>query len=354
MLKVLQIFLFLLMPVLVHGAEPEAGVDAAARALHGVSEVDSLLAENLYEKAVVVARSHYQSFQDDPYWNYQFENRLAVALLRAGLPGEALPLLEGWVISRPSEARGHRNLGACLLALGKRGRALSEYQQAVELEPRNAIARLEYGQVLLEFRLFEKAGKEIQTAASLCENCFEVQSVLAQYFQAVNEPGKAVPHWKVVWDETRNPMARLNLLKALLDSHQDQAALDFLGQSPVLDLTQVELQQLVAVEGRLAVTHQSLIFARLLQDKKSAMEIPVSVADDPVFWGQVSHNLLIAGYHGEALAAVDKAIALSPTEVVYLNNRVVLLQKLGRHEEANREWEKIVLIHPSLKGPQDK
>jgi tetratricopeptide (TPR) repeat protein len=347
-----QLFLLLIL-LLISGAAPEKVQDTAARANRALVSVDSLLNENQVMEAVVLARTLNQDFQDDPHWNFQFENRLAIALLRADQPEEALPLLEAWVIVHPAEARGHQNLGACLLALGRRGRALSEYQQAAELEPRNANARLEYGQVLLDFRVFKDAGEEILAAAHLCGNCLEVQPALARYYQAVNQPANAVSPWKTIWRETGNPVARQNLLKAYLDSGQDREALDLLLQSSPSDLSLVELQQMVAAEGRLSESGQSLKFASLLAGNTSVKEIPACVMNDAVFWGQISLNLLMAGYHGEAINAVDRAIELSPTNVVYLNNRVVLLQKLGRHEEATRQWDKVLLLDPTLKRNND-
>ena len=66
------------------------------------------------------------------------------------------------------------------------------------------------------------------------------------------------------------------------------------------------------------------------------------------FWGRVSLNLLETGQYQEGLEAADKAISLDPENVVYRNNRVVLLLKLGRRQEADREWEEVLRLDPSL------
>ena len=58
-------------------------------------------------------------------------------MLRSGRPGEALDHLEDAVRKGPDRPEYHRNLGAALLELGRRGRALSEYRQAVEMAPRD-------------------------------------------------------------------------------------------------------------------------------------------------------------------------------------------------------------------------
>jgi len=39
---------------------------------------------------------------------------------------------------------------------------------------------------------------------------------------------------------------------------------------------------------------------------------------------------------------------LSPNEIIYLNNRVVLLTELGRDDEAKIAWDRVLAIDPSL------
>ncbi len=51
-----------------------------------------------------------------------------------------------------------------------------------------------------------------------------------------------------------------------------------------------------------------------------------------------------------ALVAADRAVTLAPDNVVYRNNRVVLLIQLGRQDEAAQEWEKVLALDPSMKA----
>ncbi len=324
--------------------------DSNLQAQRGVAIVDSLLSENLHDEAVKAARFLYSKFGNYPHWEYQIENRLAIALLRQGEPELALPMLENQVMNRLGDADAHRNLGACLLALGRKGRALSEYQQVVELEPRNATARLEYGQLLLDFRILGDAQEEIQIAAHLCGDCIEIQPVLARYYFAVGQPARAVAPLTRVWKETGNPLARRNLLKALLESGQDQAVLDLLMTDSPSDLPLDELQQLVAAEGRLGGTENSLLFVSLLGDGGDETQLPASAINDPLFWGQASHNLMNGGINAQALVAVDRAIGLAPKNVAFRNNRVVLLQRLHRYDEADREWKTVLTLDPAREG----
>ena len=324
------------------------------QAQRAVAEVDSLLNLQLHDEAVASAQKLYSSYNENPYWGNQVENRLAIALLRHGDYESALPLLENQVVSKQGDAMAHRNLGACLVGLGRRGRALSEYQQVVELEPRDGMAHLEYGQLMLDFRMYKDAFEEIQTASHLCGQCLEVQPALAQYYFAVKKPALAVEPLTKIWQETGNAVARRNLLKAFLESGQDRAVLDLLLVDAPVVLPLDEWQQLLAAEGRLGETENSLLVVSYLQEPNNDGQPLAQVMEDSYIWGQTSHNLMIAGLNTSALVAVDKAIGLAPGNVVYRNNRVVLLQRLNRYKEAEIEWEKVLTLDPSLKGNQQK
>jgi len=73
---------------------------------------------------------------------------------------------------------------------------------------------------------------------------------------------------------------------------------------------------------------------------------------DHGFWGRVSLNLLESGYYPEGLEAAELAINLDPENVVYRNNRVVLLLKLDREDEAAEEWDEVLRLDPSLEAKE--
>ena len=350
MYKGLLIFLFFPVLFVMTGTAPAQKAHLSVRAIHSLSVVDSLLVLDQVAEAVKAARTFQQEFKDNFRWNSEFENRLAVALLRNGNAEEALPLLEAQVIAHPGEALYHRNLGACLLDLGRRGRALSEYQQVVDLEPTNATARLEYGQILLDFRILKDAEKEILTAAQLCGDCPEVKPVLARYYEAARQPAKAAPFWQAIWHETGNLVAKQNFLIALLVSGQNQEVLDFLSPEPLDRLSMLEISQIITAEQRLQVSGESLKLVQFFTEAEGSGALSGDSGVVATFWAVVSNNLQVTGHYSEALVAVEQAILLLPSSVIYLNNRVVLLQKLKRFDEADQRWQEVLLLDPSLEG----
>ena len=63
--------------------------------------------------------------------------------------------------------------------------------------------------------------------------------------------------------------------------------------------------------------------------------------DNALFWGRIALNLIGSQDWEQALTAADRAVQLDPDNTAYRTNRVVILQGLGRDEEATREWEEI-------------
>jgi len=91
------------------------------------------------------AAEEYRRFKSDPaYTNLSTEseiNSLGYSLLREQRTADALTVLRLNVESYPASANAHDSLAEALLAQGKRDEAISHYEKALELEPRNSYRR---------------------------------------------------------------------------------------------------------------------------------------------------------------------------------------------------------------------
>ena len=132
--------------------------ETAERAQAGLARVDSLLTVGQSGEAVALAVKLQEQLGTDPLYGWQIEGRLGLALLRDGRPDQAVPHLEAVMRRDPNDPVAHRNLANALLAIGKKGRALTEFSLAVDLGPDDYETRLEYGQVLAEFRDVRNSG----------------------------------------------------------------------------------------------------------------------------------------------------------------------------------------------------
>lgn len=319
------------------------------RAARTLARVDSLLAAGNLEEGRRLAQEACDRHAGDPRLLDPLENRLALALMGLDRHAEALPLLENALRRRPGDGDAHRNLGACLLAMGRKGRALSEYQQWVQADPLNYLARLEYGQVLYEFRLLEDSERELRLAAELCGGCGQVDPALAATLLAAGKPAAALDPLRRLLAGPEGESHRRSYLKALLDSGEDAELIAFLTGADRA-LTGQEARLLVEAEGRLGRGRWSawLLAWATEQNDRPDLALAPGWGDDPLLWARISLNLQQLDRREEALAAVDRAIALDPASALLRNNRVVLLQELGREQEARREWERVLELDPSL------
>ncbi|MEN8007264.1 MAG: tetratricopeptide repeat protein [Candidatus Krumholzibacteriota bacterium] len=329
--------------------------DAALLARTGLATVDSLLAAGQPSAAVREARGLYGKLGEDPLYGWQIAGRLGLALLRDGDPAQALPHLETVMRHNPNDHLAHRNLAAALVALGKKGRALTEFQLVVELAPMDFDARLEYGQFLAGFHDVQGSRNQLEIARKLCPDCLEADRALAGVLLESREFAAAVEPLQKIMDRERTPWARRNLGLALAGAGRDGDLLEFLDDLAPEGLSAGETNLAIETERRVEEYHRSLACLRALSDPAALPAgLPEELLTDHGFWGRVSLNLLEAGHYQEGLEAVDRAIGLEPENVVYRNNRVVLLLKLGREDEAAGEWEDVLRLDPSLEKKESE
>jgi len=325
--------------------------DDVAAAQAGLIELDELLATRQLDLAVAVGRLLVKRFEKDPVYLDQIEGRLGLALFWNGELEEALAVFQSAIRNNPQEPNHHRNLAAVLMTQGRKGRALTELQQVVELTPGDFGARLDLGQALLEFRAYGDAREHLETARLLCEDCLEVQTALARLYLALRDYDAAVAALLRLRETDRSPEIRRSLIAALVGAGRDAELMALWEQQDLADLPADELRLLVEAEGRLGNPRHSLDWAEALPlpatGSATSPAVPPAVETDALFWGRISLNLLEARKENQALAAVRHAISIEPDNVVYVNNEVVLLKRLGRVEEAEQRWQRVLELDPT-------
>jgi tetratricopeptide (TPR) repeat protein len=215
----------------------------------------------------------------------------------------------------------------------------------VELAPRDPVHRLEHAQYLAEFGQWELAAGQFRAAVELCGGCPAAERGLGASLLELGRADEAVGPLMLAQAADPDSAGRRLVVAALYAARRDSVLLALLdGEDPSAWTRQDYIAQ-VEAEGRLARSAgRSQAYAAALQ----AGAPPTAVAGDALFWGRVALNLLQAEQWEAGLIAVERAIELEPASVVYRNNRVVLLTRLGRHDEAAREWERVVDLDPGL------
>ena len=319
-------------------AGPGAAPPSEVRA---VATLDSLYALEKYAEVVSRARRLLATGQVGPAREWQVLERLGLSLHRLGRSAEAIPFLERAVRLAPAASSVHLNLGTALMALGHRGRAFSEFQEAVDLEPQNWRARLDFGLALLLFDLTDLARTHLETANLLCSGCLEVARALARLYLQEEDFARAVAPLARLYEVDPTAEVRQNLALAYFQCDEYERVHQLLLPGWYAELSGQERLLVLEADRVLRAPDRARELARSLPDGYGEQR-------DPLFWGLVSLICLEADLCEEGLAAVDLAIYLAPENATFRNNRVVLLTRLNRHEEAQQEWERVLELEPGL------
>ena len=345
----LVIALILVTLVSVVSAALSAPADPAAagprQLLGGLARVDSLLAANDPAAAAASARALRPLGADNPSLGWQIEERLGLALTRLDRSEEAVACFEAALRDAPGAASLHHNLASALMKLGRRGRAFAEFEAAVGLDPRAWRAHVDYGQALASYGQAAAARRELEAGMRLCGDCAEAARALAALHLAARDYAAALPLLEKAHAATPTHALRKALALARLRTGDAWGATRLLAPAWFDSLDLEERRLLLEADRAVADPARALSLVGGSRESDSAAG-PGS--GDAALWGQAAVILIEAARDAEALIAVDRALALDPRQPAYRNNRVLLLDRLGRRAEADAEWRRAVELDPSL------
>lgn len=304
-------------------APPGGAAEALAR-------VDSLLGAGAAAAAAEVALVAESRWRDDALYGWQAQGRAGAALVAADRPAEALPRLEAALRRQPADASLHHQLGLALAALGRRGRALAEFEQAAAADPSATAPRLEAGRLRAAMGDWRGARDLLLAARAACAGCPEAERLLASVLLQAGQAAEAVPPLRRLLAVEPTPEVRRHLLAALAAAGDDTAVLALVGGQEPAAWTADDWRMAVQAEGNLRQAHWSAAAAGAATGSRS----PGLPGDDDAFWARAALNLLQAGRPLEALVAVDRAVALAPGRALHHHNRAAILAALDRTEDA--------------------
>ena len=325
--------LFLVSPTRAYQDSDQASVAA-------IAVIDSLLEARQWDAALTQAQALLVAGDLAPH-AWLLQERVGLAWQGKGEFTTAISHFERAIALAPGKSSPHQNLAATLMAVGHRGRAFAEYQQAVALDPGNWRARLDYGQALLEFRLLADAREQLLAVREACGECPESDRALARFHLQAEEYASAVSYLERLYLADRDSVLRVNLATAYWQCRADTQLVALLQPYWPDDLSRAEINMILEADRKLGSAARA-------QEAVRSWQEGTSISADPVFWGIVSLTCLETGRFDEALVAADRAIQLDPLNVTYRNNRVVILTRLGRQAEAEAEWAQVLELAPHL------
>lgn len=340
-------FLLTMAALLGAAAVPNAGAGALRgvppRVAHqrGLVVVDSLTTAGAWEAAAARAAAVLADDGVDEDLRWLLHQRAGLALQRLGRLDEALVHLEQAVLWGPSDAINHRNLATLLVALDRRGRATAEYGLACDLDPSNSAVRVEFAHVLVDFGRYRDALATLAAAETLCgPDDPLLLRARSRCRLASGDPAAALPDLERLHELAPTPESGQQLALARLRAGRPEAARLLLAPRWQGDLDDQGLRILLEADAAVGDPAHAVSLALALGE--GGARLP----RDPLVWSQAALVCLGTGRDSEGLILIDRAIALAPDDPDLRQNRVILLNRLGRAEEAAQEWARVLALDP--------
>lgn len=261
----------------------------------------------------------------------------AYSFLRAGMANERTGDHEGaerafrrGLAIAPDNAEIHNSLGWTLFQDGRPTEAVPEYMRAIELDPKSAKAHNNVALALVELGQLDQAAEHFGASLAL-EPKPEIYSDLGFVLARQGKADEAQAQYaKALALDPNCPSAHFNIaVTAVMAGALDEA----------------EEHYRKALPGRPdAATHNGLgyVLARQGRDTDAIVEFRAAIAIDKHFtpaWNNLGEALARQGQLEEAAKAYGTSLAQRPTPGVH-NALGVVLKKLGRTAEADREFER--------------
>lgn len=259
------------------------------------------------------------------------------SFLRAGMANErtgdhkgAERLFRRGIAIAPDDADLRNSLGWTLFQDGRPADAVVEYQRALEIDPKQTKSHNNIALAFVELGRLDDAAAHYRASLAI-EPKAEIHSDLGFVLARQGKTDEAQAEYtKALALDPDCPSAHFNIAVAAVQSGA---------------FAEAEAHYRKALPGRpTAATHNGLgyVLARQGRDADAIAEFRAALAADPNFtpaWNNLGESLARQGQLEEAAKAYETSLAQRPTAGVY-NALGVVLKKLGRMDEANRQFQK--------------
>jgi predicted O-linked N-acetylglucosamine transferase (SPINDLY family) len=295
-------------------SRPPAALLQEAMRLHTAGRLDA--ARSLYEQILSIEPAHFDA-----------THLLGVVRAQAGDPRGAIKLLAAAVQMQPGNAAAHVNYGQALLDAGKAEAALTTFQRAMTLAPRMAEPYALAGRVLVDLGRAAEALDPLTQALALKRDFADAHYTQGLALRALQRPQAALASFD----------RAIALKGGFAEAFCGRGlALEDLGD---LEAALASHEQAIALNSAWAGVHynRGVILKKMRRFKDAAasyeraIELRNDYADAHCNRGNALRDL---GDAEQALLCYERAIALQPESANAHANLANLLRELGRYESA--------------------
>ena len=292
-------------------------------------------------------------------------NLLGLAVAGQGRPREAITHYESGIRLAPGLAALHRNLAITLVELGMRGRAMTEFRQATEIDASDPEAWLGLCNLQIRLRRHDGARYSLQQLDRLAPDDPRVWRARAGIADAVGDAPESRRSWD--WLERHDPSRdSARRLGDLLRSPDPELAIDHYRDCFSRDSTAVDCREqasriaLDLGEDHLAVELSAPAFRALSESAYLNLLIAANNLSDienieiwarsrepgsAAGWGVLALARRADGRRRAAVEAVEKGLAFEDDADLY-NLLGVLRIEAGDRDLARQAWLRALEIDP--------
>jgi len=287
---------------------------------------------------------HREALRLDPA-RAQAHNNLGVALAALGRDDEAVVEFREAVRLNPDLAEAHNNLGNALDGEGELDAGMNEHETAIQIDPEYAEAYDGYGLDLQERGRFSEAMTQHQTALRLEPDNARAHVNLGNALRSLNRSDEAIAEYgEALRLDANDPAAHDGIALALDAAGRPAEALRHYAAAAALTPGSAARQDNLAEALRRSGARDDAI-AHL----RAALRLDAN-------YGPAHYHLgnlwLAANRLSDAAAEFQAALAYDQAPEVH-NNLGVALIRLGRRDEAIREFREAIKLDPSDPGARD-
>lgn len=323
--------------------------------------VVELIGDGKFAEAEIALGQSGAVAQEDARWL----NLWGLAVAGQGRSQEAVGYFEAGLRRSPGLAALHRNLAITLLELRARGRALSEFQQATELDPADTEAWLGLCNLQLQLRRLDDARYSLERLQRMAPEDVRTWQARAALADRVDDRDESRRSW--IWLEQNSPSSETarklgDLLRSsdpalALDHYQDcfmrdSTAVDCREQASrvALDLGNDQLAVKIAAPALSALSESAYLNLLIAASNSSDIKnieawVESREPGSAQAWGVIGLARRADGRSDNAVEAVERGLVLAEDADLY-NLLGVLRIEAGERELARRAWLKALEIDP--------